>query len=154
LPDQKNLITVPGVEQALMADIIEIEQLLARYAIGLTKDDIDAVIDVFTPEGTYSAFGDTYTLSDFPTLVQAAPKGLFLTGTPVLQLDGDAGTGEQTLCFVDQTNHDMRIGYYSDTYRRTTDGWRLHTRSMTFLRRSGIRDSGRAHDPTRPAPTS
>ena len=137
-----------------MADIIEIGQLLARYAIGMTKDDIDAVIDVFTPDGTYSAFGDTYTLSDFPTLVQAAPKGLFLTGTPVLQLDGDVGTGEQTLCFVDQTNHDMRIGYYTDTYRRTTDGWRLHTRSMTFLRRSGTRDAGRAHDPTRPAPTA
>jgi len=25
---------------------------------------------------------------------------------------------------------------------------------MTFLRKSGARDSGRAHDPTRPAPTS
>src|ERR1700704_3469650 len=99
------------MEQSLIADIIEIEQLLARYAIGMTKDDIEAVIDVFTPDGTYSAFGDTYTLGDFPTLVQSAPKGLFLTGIPVLQLNGDTGTGEQPLCFVDQTNHDMRIGY-------------------------------------------
>jgi hypothetical protein len=142
------------MEDALLADIIEIEQLLARYAIGMTKDDIDAVIDVFTPDGTYSAFGDTYALSDFPSLVAAAPKGLFLTGTPVFDLDGDTGTGEQPLCFVDQTNHEMRIGYYSDTYRRTPDGWRLHTRAMTFLRRSGARDAGRAHDPTRPAPTT
>jgi hypothetical protein len=47
----------------------------------------------------------------------------------------------------------MRIGWYSDTYRRTPSGWRLHTRQMTFLRRSGARDSGKAHDPTRPAPT-
>ena len=31
----------------------------------------------------------------------------------------------------------MRIGYYTDTYRRTAEGWRLHTRSMTFLRKSG-----------------
>ena len=54
---------------------------------------------------------------------------------------------------VDQTNHDMRIGYYTDTYHRTEAGWRLHTRSMTFLHKSGSRDSGRAHDPTRPAPT-
>ncbi len=96
-----------------MADIIEIEQLLARYAVGMTKDDVEAVVDVFTPDGTYSAFGDTYALDDFPTLVAAAPKGLFLTGTPVLELDGDEGTGEQTLCFVDQTNHDMRIGWYT-----------------------------------------
>jgi hypothetical protein len=141
-------------EQAKLADISEIEQLLARYALGMTRDDIDAVIAVFTPDGTYSAFGETYGLDDFPALVAAAPKGLFLTGTPVLELDGDAGTGMQTLCFVDQTDHAMRIGYYTDSYRRTGQGWRLHTRSMTFLRRSGARDAGLAHDPTRPTPKS
>jgi hypothetical protein len=142
------------MDQGDIADIIEVEQLLARYAVGMTQDDIEAVIEVFTPDGTYSAFGDTYTLADFPTLVAAAPKGLFLTGTPVLELDGDEGTGRQTLCFVDQTNHDMRIGWYTDTYRRTAAGWRLRTRSMTFLRRSGTRDSGKAHDPRRPEPTT
>jgi hypothetical protein len=139
--------------EAANADIIELGQLLARYAVGMTKDDVDAVIGVFTPNGTYSAFGDTYQLSDFPTLVAAAPKGLFLVGPPALELDGDAGRGEQPLCFVEQQSHDMRIGYYTDTYRRTDEGWRLATRSMTFLRKSGARDSGRAHDPTRPQPT-
>ena len=141
------------MDQALMTDIVEIEQLLARYAVGMTKDDVDAVMEVFTADGTYSAFGSTYGLRDFPTLVAAAPKGLFLTGAPVLELDGDTGTGYQTLCFVDQTTHDMRIGWYHDSYRRTETGWRLHTRAMTFLRRSGARDSGKAHDPTRPEPT-
>jgi hypothetical protein len=144
------------MDQSQIADITEIEQLLARYAAGMTRDDIDAVIEVFTPDGTYSAFGDTYALADFPALVRAAPKGLFLTGTPALDLDGGAGTGtgQQTLCFVDQTTHDMRIGYYTDTYERTALGWRLRTRAMTFLRRSGARDSGRPHDPTRPAPSA
>jgi SnoaL-like domain len=142
------------MEQAQVADVMEIEQLLARYAVGMTADDIDAVIDVFTPDGTYSAFGATYGLRDFPALVAAAPKGLFLTGTPVVELDGETGTGRQTLCFVDQSTHDMRIGWYSDTYRRTERGWRLQTRAMTFLRRSGARDSGTPHDPTRPAPTT
>ena len=142
------------MDQSRLADIVEIEQLLARYAVGMTKDDIDAVIDVFTSDGSYSAFGATYPLADFPALVAAAPKGLFLVGTPAIELDGDAGTGEQPLCFVDQTDHAMRIGWYTDTYRRTERGWRLHTRSMTFLRRSGSRDSGKPHDPTRPEPTS
>src|SRR5271154_7527196 len=98
------------MDQSQIADIMEIEQLLARYAIGMTRDDIDTVIDVFIPDGTYSAFGDTYALADFPALVAAAPKGLFLTGTPLLELDGDTGTGYQPLSFVIQTNHDMRIG--------------------------------------------
>ena len=142
------------MDQSELADIIEIEQLLARYAVGMSKDDIEAVIEVFTPDGTYSAFGDTYTLADFPTLVAAAPKGLFLTGTPAVELDGDEGTGEQPLCFVDQTDHAMRIGWYTDTYRRTDSGWRLRNRSMTFLRRSGAKDSGKAHDPRRPEPTA
>jgi hypothetical protein len=137
-----------------VADIIEIEQLLARYAVGMTKGDIDAVIDVFTPDGTYSAFGATYALADFPALVEAAPSGLFLTGTPAVELDGDTGTGEQPLCFVDQTDHAMRIGWYTDTYRRTERGWRLRTRAMTFLRRSGAADSGKPHDPRRPEPTT
>jgi hypothetical protein len=134
------------------ADVIEIEQLLARYAVGMTMDDIETVMAVFTHDGTYSAFGEVYTLDDFPALVAAAPKGLFLTGTPALDLDGDSGTGRQPLCFVEQTTHDMRIGYYTDAYRRTEHGWRLQTRSMTFLRRSGARDAGRAHDPRRPQP--
>ncbi len=42
------------MDHAELSDIIEIEQLLARYAVGMTKDDIDAVMDVFTPDGTYS----------------------------------------------------------------------------------------------------
>ena len=136
------------------ADIIELEQVLARYAVGMTKDDVEAVMEVFTPDGTYSAFGDTYSLADFPTLVAAAPKGLFMVGPPAVEVDGDSGTGEQPLCFIDQTNHTMRIGWYTDTYRRTDVGWRLATRRMTFLRKSGARDSGREHDPTRPAPTA
>ena len=135
-------------------DVIEIEQLLATYAVAMTKSDIETVVsEVFCPHGTYSAFGVTYALDDFPALVEAAPKGLFMTGTPALALDGDTGKGEQPLLFIDQTNHDMRMGWYNDTYVRTEKGWRLQTRSMTFLRRSGERDAGKAHDPLRPEPT-
>ena len=112
------------MEEFPVADVIELQQLLGRYAVGMTKDDVEAVMEVFTSDGTYSAFGDTYSLADFPALVAAAPKGLFMVGPPVFDLDGDAGTGtgQQPLCFVEQTTHDMRIGYYSDTYVRTDDG--------------------------------
>ena len=71
-------------------DLVEIQQLLARYAVTITQEDIDGLIAVFTPDGTYSAFGDTYTLDRFPELVDAAPKGLFLTGTALVELDGDS----------------------------------------------------------------
>lgn len=135
-------------------DVIELQQLLAKYAVAMTQGDIERVVQVFTADGTYSAFGDTYPLVDFPALVAAAPKGLFLVGPPLLQIDGDTATGEQPLLMVDQTNHNKRIGWYADTYVKTEDGWRLRTRKMTFLRRNGGADSGIAHDPLRPAPTA
>lgn len=126
-------------------DLMEIHQLLARYAVTITQGDIDGLLEVFTEDGTYSAFGETYPLSDFPALVAAAPKGLFLTGTALVELADDSATGTQPLCFVDHATHELRIGYYNDTYRRTERGWRLHTRAMTFIRRSGAHDSGRPH---------
>jgi hypothetical protein len=138
-----------------VSDAIEIGQLLAKYAVAMTRNDVERVVhEVFTTDGTYRAFGQTYRLSDFPALVEAAPKGLFLTGTPVLDIDGDEGTGEQPLLFVDQTDHHLRMGWYTDSYLRTGAGWRLRTRSMTFLRRGGGADAGKAHDPLRPEPTA
>jgi hypothetical protein len=139
--------------QSRTEDLVEIQQLLAKYAVTITQGDIDGLISVFTPDGTYSAFGSTYTLARFPELVDAAPKGLFMTGTSLVKLDSadpDNATGTQPLCFIEHSKHDMRIGYYNDTYVRTDDGWRLKTRAMTFIRRSGEHDSGRPHAIGRP----
>ena len=142
------------MDDAPIDDVIEIQQLLARYAVGHDQGRHRQPSWRSSPRTARTAPSGTPTDSaDFPALVAAAPKGLFLVGPPVLDLDGDAGTGQQPLCFVEQTTHDMRIGYYTDTYRRTDEGWRLHTRSMTFLRKSGARDAGRPHDPTRPPPS-
>ena len=130
-----------------VADVIELEQLLARYAVGMTKDDVDAVIDVFTPDGTYSAFGDTYPLADFPALVAAAPKGLFLVGPPCSS--STATPVPAAAALLRRPDRPTTCGSATTptpTAGRPT-GWRLHTRAMTFLRKSGARDSGRAHDP-------
>lgn len=135
-------------------DLVEIQQVLAKYAVTITQGDLEGLVSVFTPDGTYSAFGDTYTLDRFPVLVDAAPKGLFMTGTALIDLDPntpDVASGTQPLCFIEHSKHDMRIGYYRDTYLRTAEGWRLRTRAMTFIRRSGVHDAGRPHAIGRPS---
>lgn len=144
------------MDPELVPHIVEVEQLCARYGACMTAGDTKGMMAVFTEDGTYSAFGEIWALPDLPDLVEAAPKGLFLCGTPALQLDltTGTGTGEVPLLFVDMTNHAMRMGWYTDTYLHTEHGWRLRTRRMTFLRRSGARDAGKAHDPLRPAPSA
>ena len=48
-------------------DVIEIEQLLATYALAMTQQDIERVMnDVFASDGTYSAFGTTYCARRLP----------------------------------------------------------------------------------------
>ncbi|UMG94974.1 hypothetical protein [Nocardioides sp. TF02-7] len=37
------------MDQDRISDIIEIEQLLARYAVGMTQHDVDTVLGVFAP---------------------------------------------------------------------------------------------------------
>jgi hypothetical protein len=58
-------MTVP-ISESRLADHIEIQQLLAKYAVTITQGDVDGLVSVFTPDGTYSAFGSTYTLARFP----------------------------------------------------------------------------------------
>ena len=108
-----------------VADVIELEQLLARYAVSMTKDDVEAVMEVFTPDGSYSAFGDTYSLADFPTLVAAAPKGLFLVGPPVLELDGETRhrSAAAVLRRAEDPRHAHRVLHrHLPAHRRTAGG--------------------------------
>ncbi len=124
------------------SDIIEIQQLLAHYALNMTKDDVDKAIEAFAPDATFSSFNHTRGLTDFVLSTKNAPKGIFITGPAAVTVDGDVARGEQPMCFIDQKTHDSLIGWYTDTFCRTEDGWRVQTRRLTFLRRNGTRDAG------------
>ena len=76
LRDERRSRSLSTTPPTRTEDLVEIQQLLARYAVTITQEDIDGLVNVFTPDGTYSAFGETYSLDRFPVLVDAAPKGL------------------------------------------------------------------------------
>src|SRR5262245_20826771 len=130
-----------------ISDLVEIHALGARYMLYTSQFMQDCWLDVFTPDVVYSAFGTPYTIERFPALLSAAPRGQFIGNMPVVDLDGDRATGVQHFVFIDQQTHAMRLGWYSDEYRRTADGWRIQTRSTTFMRNHGGFDSGHQHDP-------
>ena len=134
-----------------MADLVEIHQLAARYMkLSAHKEmDRERWLEVFTPDGVYNAFGTPYGLEDFPMLLESAPPGQYIGNMPVVEFQGDTADGEQHYVFIEQATHNMRLAWYSDEYVRTPEGWRIRSRSTTFMRRKGGFDSGNAHDPAR-----
>jgi hypothetical protein len=131
----------------LVADLVALHALCARYMSYTSRFVEDRWLDVFTADAEYNAFGTAFTLERFPALLEAAPRGQFIGNMPVVEIDGDRATGVQHFVFIDQSNHAMRLGWYNDEYRRTLDGWRIYRRSTTFMRKHGGVDSGRQHDP-------
>jgi SnoaL-like domain len=129
-------------------DLVELHALCARYMAYTSQFVEGRWLDVFTRDVEYSAFGTVYSLVRFPALLEAAPRGQFIGNMPVVEFDGgDRATGQQHFIFIDQQTHAMRLGWYNDEYHRTPDGWRIHRRSTTFMRKHGGADSGRQHDP-------
>jgi len=130
-----------------IADLVEIEQLCARYLAYASQFVPDEWLKVFTPDAEYSAFGTVYGVDRMTQLLAAAPRGQFIANMPVVELDGNRATGMQHFVFIDQKTHAMRLAWYKDEYVRTPDGWRIRRRSTTFMRKKGGYDSGRQHDP-------
>jgi len=137
------------MNQHEMADLLEILQLAARYMRFTTLKEQDRWLEVFTPDAVYNAFGTPYGLDDFPMLLNSAPPGQYIGNPPIVDFDGDTATGVQHFVFFDQATHEMRLAWYDDEYVRTGDGWRIRSRSTTFMRRNGSFDHGKAHDPAR-----
>ena len=134
-------------DSSLIADLVELHQLCARYMAYTSQFVQDRWLDVFTPDAEYNAFGTPYTLERFPALLAAAPRGQFIGNMPVVDFAGDGATGMQHFVFIDQQTHAMRLGWYRDEFARTPHGWRIRRRSTTFMRKHGGFDSGRQHDP-------
>jgi hypothetical protein len=131
-------------------DLVELHALCARYMSYTSRFVENRWLDVFTPDAEYNAFGTPYTLERFPALLAAAPRGQFIGNMPVVDFavdDADRATGMQHFVFIDQSSHHLRLGWYSDEYVRTADGWRIRRRSTTFMRKHGGFDHGREHDP-------
>jgi hypothetical protein len=137
------------MNQQEMADLLEIQQVAARYMAFAARKEQDRWLEVFTADGVYNAFGTPYTLDAFPALLNSAPPGQYIGNVPIVEFDGDTATGIQHYVFIIQETHEMRIAWYDDEYVRTPDGWRIRRRSTTFMRRNGAFDSGNAHDPLR-----
>lgn len=127
-----------------LADRIELEDLVIRYANAIDRRDFDALDAVFLPDAhiDYRAMGGIE--GDYPAIKAWLPQALgsfpsymHLVGNFDFRIDGDAATG-RIACFNPMVVPDPQGGdaetmflglWYVDDYRRTADGWRIARRS-------------------------
>jgi hypothetical protein len=122
-------------------DLEALHVLLANYCIKMDRRDADGWAELFTPDGQFFAFGRSFDGHDgLQKLASTSPLGVHLGGEPVLELDGDQATAQQSFVFVYADDHHMRIGFYDDVLVRTEDGWRFRTRRCTFQTADGPSD--------------
>ena len=124
-----------------MSDRFEIQDMLFRYADIIDRKAVDELNDIFTADAhiDYSAFGgsvgDRESTLDF--LKQALPAfsaSQHLNANVQIAVEGDTGTG-RVMCFnpmempLGEEKQVFMLGlWYVDSYRRTTEGWRICSR--------------------------
>jgi hypothetical protein len=116
----------------------EITTLLAQYGNHLDRGDHEAWVQLFTTDGEFLVYGRSFAGHDgLRRMALGAPPGLHMAGLPLVQVDGDQATAQQSFLFVDQVTRETRIGFYDDVLRRERGRWLLQSRRSTFLTPSG-----------------
>lgn len=122
-------------------DTADITALLVQYCHRLDHADHQGWVDLFTPDGRFEVYGRAFEGSTgLLGMAEGAPPGLHMASPPVITVDGDRATVQQSFLFVDQVTRETRIGWYDDVILRTPDGWRIQVRRSTFLTPSGPSD--------------
>jgi ketosteroid isomerase-like protein len=128
-----------------VADLEEIRALTHRYGLALDTFDLDGIVGVFTPDGTFdcTAFGlevcdgSESIRAFFAHNQQVMANQIHMFSNHIIEFEGaDAARGTNYLQQDGYTHDGARIqclGLNRDRYVRTEDGWRISARAITPL---------------------
>jgi hypothetical protein len=126
------------------ADRIALRNLVDSYAAGCDRRDIDLLRSCFVDGGTNTvhwldrdatSMTAPKDLERIPTGLARYDKTFHFVGNHVVDLDGDAASGD-AYCFAHHLtgrNDFVMAIRYEDVYSRTPEGWRIATRDLRLL---------------------
>lgn len=121
-------------------DIVEIQQLLARYTKAADIDPPETMRDIFAEDGSFVVAAMNLNISGIDNIIAYFTEsransagGVFhITNNLIVDGDGDAATASSYLTVM-QSGAEIKpltIGRYSDELIKTNTGWRLKTRTI------------------------
>jgi uncharacterized protein (TIGR02246 family) len=122
-----------------VADMVEIQDVLARYTRLVDIGDVTSWLELFTDDCSYVVHGRTYEGKDGvkEMITLAEPNGVHLAASPVIRLQGDLATASQSFFAILADRKTMRIGWYEDDLSKKSGRWRIASRRVTFVRSDG-----------------
>ena len=132
-----------AAEMALSgADVAQIEQLYARYNQGWDFKDVDLYLSAYTDDAVFTtgagvAHAGTEAIKDYLTtgFANGVSGDRTHNNTSILITPTAEGANGRGYWFVvDVMSQPPAIagaGYYDDTFVKTSDGWRIKTRTST-----------------------
>lgn len=119
-------------------DRAEIEDLLARYVLGLDADDVESVVALFVPGGVFTTYGRDFVVPDsFRRMLLSAPKGMHLAGRSLISPSAGGANIRQQLVFLPADGSATRLAIYDDEVVRLGGQWRFRSRTCRFMTAGG-----------------
>ncbi len=123
-------------------DEARIRELLAGYALALDAGDVDECAQLFTPDGEFLVYGKTFAGHDaIVGMFRDAARGLHLTGSAQIEVDGERATARSQVLFVRAGDLKLRPALYDDRLTRIAGQWRFARRRCRFITSTGLADS-------------
>ncbi|ORA15200.1 MULTISPECIES: nuclear transport factor 2 family protein [Mycobacterium avium complex (MAC)] len=119
-----------------------IRELLAGYALALDAGDFDGCVELFAPDGEFLVYGTTFAGRDaIAGMFRDAARGLHLTGSARIEVDGEVATARSQVLFVRAGDLQLRPALYDDELTRIGGRWRFTRRRCRFITSAGLADS-------------
>lgn len=119
-----------------------IRELLAGYALALDAGDFEECVELFAPDGEFLVYGKTFAGRDaIAGMFRDAARGLHLTGSARIEVDGQRATARSQVLFVRAGDLQLRPALYDDELTRVDGRWRFARRRCRFITSAGLADS-------------
>jgi uncharacterized protein (TIGR02246 family) len=127
-----------------LEDRAELRELVARYGIAVDDRDIDALTELFTPDGSFrsvdgvmSAIGREAVIQQFHGRFAALKATNHIAHDQILQLGPEPDAAEGLVTSHAEVCREERVLIaalrYRDRYRRHEGRWRFAERVLSFL---------------------